>query len=68
MAATEDLMQWCSHERAKLCDELEDREAAEKYAQDRRDGAAPIDIDAPRIERAKKRIANLDSIIKRLQA
>ena len=67
MAATEDLVQWCSHERAKLYDELEDREAAEKYAQDRSDGAAPIDPDVPRIDRVKKRIANLDRIIKRIK-
>ena len=68
MAATEDLVQWCSHERAKLYDELEDREADEKYDHDRSDRAAPIDIDAPRIERVKKRIANLNTVIKRLEA
>ena len=67
MAASDDLAQWCSHERAKLRDELEDREAAEQDAQDRDDGAAPSAVSAPRIERVKKRIANLERIIKRIR-
>jgi len=50
-----------------LCDELEDREAAEKYARDRSGEAASIDICAPRIERVKTRIANLDRIIRRIK-
>jgi len=46
------------YERARLYDELEDREAAEQLCSNRSDGAAPIDPDVPRIDRVKKRIAN----------
>ncbi len=66
MSALEELIQWCTKERAKLRRQLEAYEAGKMNLRQRSLGAAWVDKTDSEIKRLKKNIADLDATLKRL--
>jgi hypothetical protein len=67
MTALEEFLEWCTKERAKLRRQLEGYESGKINMRHRSVGAASTDRTAQEIGRLKKKIADLDAVLKRHQ-